>query len=393
MTPAVPLVTRLCRKGAKALAVMLILASALCCTSGVIADVRPGLTAEGGLAVADNPLLIRGSDRGAAVMDAGIRPSVAITDATGLDIEASGLLAGRFYSRRYKDIGHGNARLTADWRKNEWLTLSAEALYNREPMVDRLASDIEASVNSAGVRTSRFGRVSLIWSPDARTRIQPEMSFEKAQYPLGTGLRDTRATMFGLAATRRTSAYTTLGVRWGHFINRVDAAPDSKVYSAYGTLDERLSEVWRLRGEVGLEHIRSSPFQSIPADRRTQMAGRIELCRDSSRLNLCAGGVLTSEVSGLGGLQRRFDLVTTARWRLSPRLNMAFEGRYQRASLQRSPLPNLDSGQARVRLERRVNRRLTASAVAEYRRREPLSGGALSSTTVGFQLKYEALPL
>lgn len=363
------------------------------CAPGVVADVRPGLAVEGGLSVATNPLLVRGSDRGAAILDAGISPSVTLTDATGLNVELSSLIATRQYSRRYEDLTHGNAELAVDWRKNEWLSFAARARFDREPLVDRLATDIDASIGSAGVREGKIGSLSATWNPDARTRIRPELIVESGHYPGVASLRDTDATMLVLNATRRTSAYTTLGVRMGHSWNSVDAAPGSRVLSAYATLDQRLSPSWRLRTELGVEHIRTSTFELMPSATRTQAAGRIEVCHEAQRLTACASGALSSEVSGLGGLQRRFDMAGTAQWRLTPRLNLGFEGRYQRASQQRSRLPDLDAAHARLRLDRRVNRRLTASAIAEYRRREPLGGRALSSTMVGIQLKYEPLPL
>ncbi|MCB4858166.1 hypothetical protein K7W03_01015 [Sphingobium sp. PNB] len=381
---------RASRKGAAAACMF---AGSLSCPSGVVADVRPGLAMEGSLALADNPLLIAGPDRGAAVVDAGIRPAIEISDMTGLNVTLSGLLAGRHYSRRYEDVVHGNAQLAADWRKNEWLTLSALALFSREPLIDRLATDIDASVKSTGVREGRLGRLSMRWNPDSHTRIQPEMTFESGHYPGMATLRDTRSTIFALSAIRRTSAYTTLGTRWSYMRSSVDGASDSKVYSGYASLEQRLSAVWRLRMELGLEHVRTPALQSTPADGRSQAAGRIELCRDSPRLNLCASGALTSEVSGLGGLQRRIDIGAAAQWRLAPRLNLALDGRYQRATQQRTALPGLDAAQASLRLERRINRRITASAVAEYRRREPPGERALSSTTIGIQLKYEPLPL
>ncbi|NWK95841.1 hypothetical protein DM806_09155 [Sphingobium lactosutens] len=378
------------RKGAGG---ALLIAGINICAPGVIADVKPGLTVEGGLSAASNPLLVRGSDRGSAIVDAAIKPSMTFTDATGLEVELSSILAMRQYSHRFEDLTHGNVQLTADWRKNEWISVLARTRIDREPMVDRLATDIDASIGSAGVREGRIGSLSVIWHPDARTRIQPELTVENGRYPTVTNLRDTDSTLLTLHATRRTSPYTTLGARIGQSWNKVDAAPNSHVLSTYVTLDQRLSTTWLVRTEMGLEHIRTSTFQLTPSASRTQAAGRIELCHEAQRLTACASGALASEVSGLGGLQRRFDMAGSVRWRLTPRLNLGFEGRYQRASQQRSRLPNLDSAQARLRLDRRVNRRLTASAVAEYRRREPPDGRALSSTVVGIQLQYEPLPL
>jgi hypothetical protein len=388
MKLAVPL---LCATG-RAAGAALVFTAALSCPSGVIADVRPGLVFDGAVTASDNPLLLAGADRGAVIMDGGIRPAVEISDMTGLTIGLSGLLAGRHYSRGYDDVVHGNAQLSADWRKNEWLTLSGLALFSREPMVDRVATDIDASVNSIGVRESRLGRLSLIWNPDSHTRIRPELSVETGHYPGISTLSDTRATLLAISATRQTSPRTTLGTRWSYSRNSVEIGSDSKVYSAYASLDQRLSQAWRLRAELGLEHVLTAGFHSGPADARTQAAGRTGICRESSRLNLCANASVASEVSGLGGLQRRVDIGATGQWRLTRRLNLTLDGHYQRATQTRTNLPRLDAAQARLRLDSRINSRLTASAIAEYRRREPPGAPALSSATIGIQLKYEPLP-
>lgn len=383
MTPAMTL-SRISARGAGG---AIVLAVGLGCPQGVVADIRHKVEVEAGLTAASNPLLIPGADRSAVIVDGGIRPSVELEDMTGLSLELSGLLAGRHYSRRYEDLLHGNAQLSADWRKNEWLSVTASAAFNRDPLIDRVTSDIDASVDSSGVREALTGRLSASWNPDAYTNIQPELGVERVHYPGTTPLGDTKSTMLGLHAARRTSARTRLGMRLGYADNRVDAGLDSKIYAAYGTLDRRLSESWRLRAELGVEHVRSTIY------RTTQTGGRVELCRESSRLTACASGGLTSMVSGLGGVQRRIDLATTASWRLTPRLTMRLDGQYQRATQQRSTLPRIDTAQARLRFERRLNRGLTASAVAEYRRRELLDGRALSSAAVGVQLKYELLPL
>lgn len=384
---------RLRHTSARATYPALLVVVLLPCPSSVVADVRPGLAIEGSATVSNNPLLIDGSRRGAAIVEAGIRPSLEITDDTGLNIGLNGLLAGRHYSRRYDDVVHGNVQLTTDWRKNEWLSLSALAQFSREPLVDRLATDIDASVTSTGLRTGKLGTVSLAWKPDSRTRIEPEFRIESGRYSGAGTLSDTRSMQWAISASRRTSAYTTLGTRFSYSRNRVEDAPGSTIYSGFGTLEQRMSHLWRLRLELGLEQVHTSAFQSASGNKRLQASGNGELCRDSPRLTLCANGGVASEVSGLGGLQRRFELGGTARWRLTRRLNASINARYQRATQQGSGLPSVDAAQARLRLDRRINSQLTASAIAEYSRREVPGGPALSSATVGIQLKYEPLPL
>lgn len=375
--------TRMAARGAGA---VLVLALGLA-SRGVIADVHTKVDLEGSATLASNPLLIPGAGRSAGVIEGGIRPSIEIDDATGLDVKLSGLLAGRHYTRRYDDLWHGNAQIDADWRRNEWLSVAALAAVTREPLIDRLTSDIDASVDSGGIRVGKLGQLSVSWHPDARTLIQPELSYESAHYPGPSPLIDTSETRLGLRASRRTSAFTTLGARFSYARAKVDRGQDSDIYSAYATFDQRLSEIWRLNIEAGAEHVRSPLF------RTTQASGRVELCREGARISACAIAGVTSGVSSLGGVQRRIDVGTTARWRLSPRLTMNLEGQYQRATQQGSPLPHIDSAQARVRLDRRLNRRLTASATAEYRRRDLLNGSAASSAAVGIQLKYELMPL
>ncbi|WP_022681761.1 hypothetical protein [Sphingobium bisphenolivorans] len=376
--------TRLAARGAEA---ALVLTLGLAGATAVIADVRTKIDVEGSAALSNNPLLIAGSDRSAGILEAGIRPSIELKDGTGLDLELSGLLAGRHYTRRYDDVWHGNAQLAANWRKNEWLSIAGLAAFNRQPLIDRLTSDIDAAVISRGVVEEKTGRLSVSWHPDARTLIQPEFSYQDAHYPGLTPLSDTSEARWGLRASRRTSAFTTLGARFSYARARVVGTPDSDIYAAYATFDQRLSAFWRLSIEAGAERVQSPVFKT------TQASGRVELCREGEHLSACASGGVTSGVSSLGGVQRRIDLAATTNWRLSPRLTMNVEGQYQRATQQGSPLPHIDSAQARIRLERRLNSRLTASALAEYRQRDLLSGSTVSSTAVGIQLKYELMPL
>jgi hypothetical protein len=164
--------------------------------------------------------------------------------------------------------------------------------------------------------------------------------------------------------------------------------------SGFVTFDQRLSPHWRASIEVGAErngaHVILDPG-ALPRREaaQTRFAGQAEICKDGRLLTICLGARLDSEVSGLGGLERRAAASLTASRRLGRSLTLGATGEYQHVSVEGTDLPALDSMRADARLEWQLSRRLSLSGLIEYRRRELFAGDSVDAGFVGARLRYD----
>ena len=362
--------------------------------SPVRAEVQPRLVVDAAVILSSNPFMEEGRDRSAVIGELTARPSLAITSATGSSLAIEGEFTERRYSRRYGDFQLGNVQASGVYRRSERLSVFMSGDFERGLLADALTSGIDAVTDIRGLHEDYAARAGLIWAPDAYFRFEPEISWVKTHYPGPSALRDTRVAAAEIAVSRRTTPYTTLGARVEVANNWADGQSDFTSLSGFITLDQRLSPHWRATVGVGAER-NGAHLVLIPGvlprreAAKTRFAGQAEICKDGHLLTICLGARLDSEVSGLGGLERRAAASLTASRRLGRSLTLAVAGEYQHVSVEGMERPALDSMRADARLEWRLSRRLSLSGLIEYRRRELFDGDSVDAGFVGVRLRYD----
>ncbi|UVO51472.1 hypothetical protein M0208_13520 [Sphingomonas sp. SUN019] len=340
----------------------------------------------------ENPLLVTGSDRGAALVEVSARPGVTFTTPTGSTFDLGAEISNRRYSRRYGNFVTGSVDAAANYRDSEYLSIGASAGFARELAVDLLTSSVESATDPTSIRTSYVGRASVTWHPDQYTWVLPEISAEKFSFTRTGLLGDTRAVTASLAYRRRTSERTTLGVRAGSIFSNTERLSDTSTQFLYATIAQRLDAHWRASGELGVERnsARTEDLLGIGIDQpaRTLLSGRAELCREAPGPVICVAGSLNSEVSGLGGLQRRAVGSASYRTALGERTSIDLAAEYQRTVMQGSVFPAFDAIRATATVERSLSSDLTVAATLQYLRRRLIEGTRVGALFAGLQLTF-----
>lgn len=361
-------------------------------SAAAIAQPVPRIEAELRTLASANPLLLPGSDRGAAFVEATARPGVTFTTPTGSKFDLAAEISNRQYSRRYGNFVTGSVDAIADYRDSEYFSIGASAGFARDLAADLLTSSVESAADPISIRTSYLGRASVTWHPDQYTWILPEISAEKYSFTRTTLLGDTRAVTASLGYRRRTSERTTVGIRAGSIFSNTARLSDTNTQLVYATISQRLNPHWRANGELGVERnsARIEDLLGIRVDQpaRALLSGRAELCREAPGPVICVAGSLNSEVSGLGGLQRRAAGTATYRTALSERTSIDLSAEYQRTVMQGSVFPAFDAIRAVATIERSVRRDLTLGATLQYLRRRLVDGSRIGAAFAGLQLTF-----
>lgn len=358
------------------------------------AEMQPRLVVDAAVILSSNPFMEEGRDQSAVIGELSARPSLAITSVTGLSLAIEGVFTERRYSRRYGDFHIGNVEASGVYRRSERLSVFVSGELERGLLADALTSGIDAVTDVQGLHEDYAARAGLIWTPDPYFRFEPEISWVKTHYPSSSILRDTRVAAAEIAISGRMSPYATLGARIGAADNWAEGQSNFTSLSGFVTLDQRLSPHWRASIEIGAErngaHVILVPG-ALPRREaaQTRLAGQAEICKDGRLLTMCLGARLDSEVSGLGGLERRAAASLTASRRLGRLLTLRTAAEYQHASVEGTDLPSLDSMRADARLEWQLSRRLSLWGMIEYRRRELIAGDSVDAGFVGVRLRYD----
>lgn len=386
--PAAAIPARPPRRALPALAILAVTTM----SSPVVAQPVPRLEVDLRALASANPLLLPGSDRGAILLEATARPGVRFETPTGSSFDLGAVITNRRYSRRYGNFVVGQIDATADHRDSEFLSIGGYASVARDVAIDLLTGSVESAVDPNSVRTAYVGRLSLTWHPDEYSWILPEIGIERYNFDRTELLGDTRSTSASLAYRRRTGPRTTLGARAGAILSDTARLSDTETYFLYATIDRRLGAGWRLTGEVGAERngARTESLLGVGATQsaRTRLSGQAELCREAPGPVICVTGSLNSEVSGLGGLQRRAVVGASVDGRLDERTTIAAEAEYQRTVMQGDVFPAFDAIRATGTVERSIRRDLRIGATLQYLRRRLVDGTRIGAAFAGLRLTF-----
>lgn len=352
-------------------------------------EVTPRIAVDVRLSAASNPFLLPGGDS-AILAEGSIEPSLTIARADGSELALAGVLTGRQYSRRYGNFILGSATATGVLRDSERLSLTGLASFERDIAADTITQDVGSAAGTRSIRNAIRGRVGATWRPNAFDTLTPQLDYERVSFEDGPGLQTTSAFTADLGYARRLSERTSLGARGVARLSRVEGQGDVTTLAAFFTGDRRLSAIWRLNFDIGAEHVRQSGALIPGVQRnRTNFSGLTRLCAEGERLSGCASFALASEVSPLGGVQRRYTVGTNARWRLAERYRLEADAEYSKAaSSAQSAAPALGGALARLRLAWDADRRLTVSGDIEYRRREFGFAPATDGVFAGIGLRW-----
>ena len=342
-----------------------------------------------------NPFLIEGPNRGAILTQFSASPEFKLTGDTGSSIDLSGTVSEKWFSQHYGNYVVGKFDALGRYRHNEYLTLEADGSFSHDLSVDMLTSSVDAVIDPESLRTDYDGTLRLHWTPDAHTEIVPEVGYEATNYSNSTLLRDTRALKTSLAVTHRISPYTQIGVRAEAMFNKAVGQLAQNSQAVYATIKQDISEHWQLTAEVGAQRTeqRAGPLQDPSASGSsspTRLSGRAELCRKAEHGLACLSGLIDSEISGLGGLQRTMTGTATVTQDLSQRSSVNGTLEYRHSEAQHGAFPALDSLRASLRLDRKLGRNFTLSGTAQYLRRQLSNGGGwIGAAYGGLQLRFQ----
>lgn len=365
-------------------------AAALVLAAGpAVAKVSPQLAAGGSITAASNPFLLAGGDS-ALVAEASIEPSLTIEGTDGSRMALEGVLTGRQYSRTYGNFLLGSARATGLLRRSERLSLAALASYDRDIAADTITDGIGGAAGPRSIRNAIRARADATWRPNAVDTFTPVINFERVTFEDNPLLQPVVSLSADLGYARRLSARTSIGLRGVASRSRIAESDTIIRLAAFATGDQRLSSVWRLSGDIGVERVEQRGMLA-PGVQRVSInpSGRIRLCAESDRSGACLDLGLASEASPLGGVQRRYTVGATANLQLSERLRIAANADYSKVeSGQQSLAPGLGGATARVQLDWTASRQAIVSGHIEYRRRDFDAGRAADGVFAGIGIRW-----
>ena len=244
-------------------------------------------------------------------------------------MEFTGEVGFRQYSRRYGNFVTGFADLQVRHRRNEHLTVGAQATFDRSLVSDPLNDSLDFAFDSRGVHESTEVRPTVTWNPNSRVAVNADAGWRKMRYPGSILLRPIDAYDAGIGVSRRMSAATSLGAQARITSTRSDEGGDTSVKSFGLVATRRFSEHWYGDVQVGVEWTNMDDPIGPDDDNRAQFNGGFSLCHEPRRTVICVTGSIRNEVSGFGGLQREKTLGATLSRRVSERgtLTGEFDGR------------------------------------------------------------------
>lgn len=358
----------------------LIIAFSPCLATKSVARPEVGLDIDATVFVSDNPFLLPGENRGSGAIEMAARPYVDWYLDPRTKLEFNGELGFRQYTRLYSNFVIGFADLELRHRRNEYLTVSAEATYSRELISESLTDSIDSAFDSRGISEIVDARTTVTWTPSATLTITGDGGWRNLHYPHSALLQTTDAYDAGVTASKRLSARTSVGVQARVTSSHPADDRNTSVRSVNLIAAHRFSETLRGNALVGAEW--SKVNYSIDQGDRARFNGAITLCYEPQHTTLCINGAIGSVVSGLGGLQRETSFGGTLRNRISERGTFTAE-----IETRKTDVPG-DEAQARVlraeaRYEHRLNRTLYLTTGASYLQREV---GRAEADAVIFQI-------
>jgi hypothetical protein len=371
--------------------VALFLASGVVPASPASSQSSTQFQADASVLVADNPLLLPRGGGAVVVTEISATPRKSFDLEPGGSIAVEGTAMGRFYGGGLGRFFLGDVKASGNYRDSERLTLQGQVEARRDLSIDLLTSSVGAAADPASIQTSYRGRFEASVHPDEYTSMLASVSTRDEHYSRTTLLRGVTETIFGLSASRRTSARTSLGLVGSAALSHTAGEGNVTTLSLRGSWSQQLTQSWRSSVEFGAEktgdNIVRLDTATVRQPGRTLASARGQLCRDGQHATGCLELSLSSERSALGRLERRLALSTTAGWTLSPRTTLRLRGGYDRSSVPGTMLRTLKSLDLSGMLERRVGRALTLAVRAEYRRRGAFDGQR-DSFLGGLQLRY-----
>lgn len=362
--------------------------------SPAMSQTEINLTLDAQALASSNPFLMPGPDRGAVLMQISASPEVRLTSDTGSTLDLNGTVTQKWFSQHYGHFLVGKFDAAGKYRRNEYLTVEADGGFSRDLAVDVLTSSIDAVIDPQSIRTDYDGALRVRWTPDARTEIVPEVRYETSDYSHSTLLRDTRTFKADVSASRRISPSTQVGIRVEALFNKAAGSLAENSQAIYATIRQDISPHWQLDAEIGAERTenRIGPVQDPALNASstpTRLSGRAQLCRKVPNGLACLAGVIDSEISGLGGLQRTMTGSATVTQKLSERTSVNGVVEYRHSETQRGAFPGLDSLRATLKLDRRIGRHFTLSGTGQYLRRQLVGGGWIGAAYGGLQLRFQ----
>lgn len=339
-----------------------------------------------------NPLLLPGSDREAILLEATARPGIRFENSSGSSLDVGAEITHRGYTRQYGDFLVGHVDVAGEYRDSEYITVNGYASVARDVAIDLLTDSVESAVEPTSVRTAYVGRASVTWHPDEYSWVQPVVGIERFNFDRSDLLGDTRSVNASLAYRRRFSPNATFGARGGAISSRTTRLSTTRTYFLYATMDQRLSAGWRLTGEIGAERngARTETLLGIGAwqPSRTRLSGQAQLCREAPAPAICVTVALNSEVSGLGGLQRRAVVTASLDKRLDERTTLALDVEYQRTVMQGELFPEFDAIRVELVAERAIGQDRRLGTTLQYLRRRLVDGSRIGAVLAGIRLTF-----
>lgn len=283
--------------------------------------------------VSDNPFLTTEKKRTTGAVEFVVRPRAELKLDPKTDLDFTGEVGFRQYSRRYGNFVTGRSDLQLRHRRNEYLTISGRAAYARDLVSDSLADSIDFAIDTRSIRESIDGRVSVAWSPNATTTIVGDGGWRRLRYPGSALLDTTKAYDFGLTANKRLNEKLTVGVQAHRTLSNVLDGENTSVTSLNATAVRRFSAHWYGGTQLGVEWTKLYDPVSLTRENRARFNGAAHLCYEPGRTAACVRSAIGSEVSGLGGLQREFSVGADISHRISEFGTVTAEADYRRAHL------------------------------------------------------------
>lgn len=338
-------------------------------------EARSAITLEfdANVLVSDNPFLTTEKERATGAVELVARPRAELNLDPRTNLDFTGEVGVRQYSRRYGNFVTGRSDLQVRHRRNEHLTVTGRAIYARDLISDSLTDSIDFAVDTRSIRESVDARTSVAWSPNAITTIVGDGGWRRLRYPGSTLLDTTKAFDFGIAASRRLDEKLTVGVQAHRTLSNVLGGEDTSVTSLNATAVRRFSAYWYGGTQLGIEWSKLYAPVSLARESRARFNGAAHLCYEPAQTTACIRTAIGSEVSGLGGLQREFSVGADIRHRISEFGTVSAEADYRRARL-----PGYDAAArvfaSSIRYEHRVRRNVYLTPSLAYLQRNRRAG-------------------
>lgn len=349
-----------------------------------------GIEADATAILSDNPFLLNDGDTGAAAVEIAARPEWRWTLGPSTSADASANIAYRQYLRRYGDFLTGRAQAGARHRDSEYLSFDTSVYYGRALPADALTETIDFSVEPMTIRENYGATTHVELNPDARTAVVATVGWERLRYPDSTLLLPTDALATSLAASRRISPNTTVGLRGAYTRSSVEDSGALTAKSVRATVAFRPGPVLDANAQFGLEWADLGAWPGIgtpPGGNRPRISGSANACYRPSRLEACVDTSLQSEVSAIGGLQREYFVGVRGRYQIGEHSALSANADYRTVALG-GIVPDTAALRVSLGYERRLKQSLWWTSTASYIDRSFVSGNRADAAVLQFGISY-----